>query len=383
MGSKQYQAILKKGATKWNAWRTKYLKAFTESWSGKRYRFVINEANFKKVDLINVNFSRASLYNCNFGESNLNDGNFDEAEIGYCSFKRANLSYVSFNEAGLYECNFFSCNFFRADFNEAEINESSFRKANFSEARLVNADLINSIFTKACFTKADLTNARLGFDLRGADFRYAKLISANLAGAWLQGADLRGADLSYAYLINADLSGADLSGANLSHARLDGAKLIRTNLTDCRIYGTSAWDLTLTNAIQSNLIITPQYSKTMITMDNLEVAQFIYLLLDSKKIRDVIDTIAKKAVLLLGRFTPERKAVLESIRDILRQKGYLPILFDFDKPQSRDLTETISTLAHLSRFIIVDLTSPSSGCHTECCVTVQSRKARKPGLDWV
>src|SRR5436189_199425 len=38
----------------------------------------------------------------------------------------------------------------------------------------------------------------------------------------------------------------------------------------------------------------------------------------------------------------------------------LTILFDFDKPSSRDFTETVRTLAHLSRFIIADLTDPSS-----------------------
>ena len=97
-----------------------------------------------------------------------------------------------------------------------------------------------------------------------------------------------------------------------------------------------------------------------ITVDNIEVAQFIYLLLNNPKIRDVIDTIGRKAVLILGRFTPERKAVLDALREELRKRGYVPILFDFDKPASQDLTATVSTLAHLARFIIADLTDPSS-----------------------
>ena len=78
-----------------------------------------------------------------------------------------------------------------------------------------------------------------------------------------------------------------------------------------------------------------QKSEPTITVDNLEVAQFIYLLLNNPKIREVIDTIAKKAVLILGRFTPERKAVFDALREALRTRGYLPILFDFEKPSSR------------------------------------------------
>jgi hypothetical protein len=91
-------------------------------------------------------------------------------------------------------------------------------------------------------------------------------------------------------------------------------------------------------------------------VDNLQVAQFIYLLLNNQEIRHIIDTITSKVVLILGRFTPERKAVLDAMRDELRRRDYLPVLFDFEKPSSRDLTETISTLAHMARFVIADIT---------------------------
>ena len=101
----------------------------------------------------------------------------------------------------------------------------------------------------------------------------------------------------------------------------------------------------------------------MITVDNLEVAQFIYLLLHNEKIRDVIDTITSKAVLILGRFTPERKAILDAVREELRNRKYVPILFDFDKPTSKDVTGTVETLARMARFIIADLTDPSSIPH--------------------
>ena len=67
-----------------------------------------------------------------------------------------------------------------------------------------------------------------------------------------------------------------------------------------------------------------------ITVDNIEVAQFIYLMLNNRKVRNVIDTITSKAVLILGRFTDERKAVLDALREELRKRNYVPILFDFD-----------------------------------------------------
>ena len=95
-------------------------------------------------------------------------------------------------------------------------------------------------------------------------------------------------------------------------------------------------------------------------VDNLEVAQFIYLLLHNGTIREVIDTITSKAVLILGRFTPKRKVVLNAIRKELRRRNYLAIVFDFEKPAARNFTEMISTVAHMARFIIADITDAKS-----------------------
>jgi hypothetical protein len=225
--------------------------------------------------------------------------------------------------------------------------------------------------------RPDLTNANLsGEDLREANFRdvnlrEAVLRNANLSGADLRGTafidtdlsgkktDLRGADLRGAHFKRANLRRADLRSTDLDSATLVDVDLTDADLTGCRIYGISAWNLTLKRTKQQNLVITPR-KKPEITVDNIEVAQFIYLMLHNQKIRDVIDTVTSKAVLILGRFTDERKAVLDALREKLRKRDYLPILFDFALPKRRNVTETVTLLARMARFIIADLTDPSS-----------------------
>ena len=251
-----------------------------------------------------------------------------------------------------------------ADLRGALLMMANFGMANLSGANLSGgADLSEALALRAPF---DMTNLSGGANLSEARFFEANLSGADLSGgvdlantdlfgANLSGANVSGARFVGADLTRADLTRADISGANLQTSTLLGTDFTGATLTGCHIYGISAWSLKLEGAKQQNLVITDG-DEPEITVDNIEVAQFIYLLLHNQKIRDVIDTITSKAVLILGRFTDERKAVLDALRDELRKRNLLPILFDFAIPASRDVTETVKTLAGLARFVIADVT---------------------------
>ena len=236
------------------------------------------------------------------------------------------------------------------------------RRVNLKGIDLSGACLIGADVSSVDFTQ----NANLRWaDLRGANLTAVKLSGCDLSGANLAGANLSGkAQLVGAYMRGTNLSGADLSEANLRSAYLTGAVLVETilsgaDLTNAEVYGASAWNVELQGAKQQDLVITAQ-NEPAVTVDDIEIAQFVYLLLHNEKIRHVIDTVGKKGVLLLGRFTEGRIVVLERLRDELRKRGYLPIVFNFDKPETKDFTETVRLLAGLSKFVIADITNPKS-----------------------
>lgn len=220
-------------------------------------------------------------------------------------------------------------------------------------AELGGADLVG----------ADLHEADLvGADLAGADLRSACLCKANLSRADLQRADLRGADLTATDLILTKLNDAKLAGANLTGARLIMTSLAKADLTGATVYGIAAWGIvTDEKTKQTNLIITHE-DEPQVVVDNIDVAQFVYLLLENKTLRDIIQAVTRKGVLLLGRFREGGLELLHAIAAWLRAPengGYLPLLFDFTRPESKTYTETVRTLVGLARFVIVDLSGPS------------------------
>jgi uncharacterized protein YjbI with pentapeptide repeats len=311
MANEEHLARLKQGVTAWNEWR----KAHPEIKPDLTGAILSRESRFR------VYYTRPRITGQHLSRADLSHAILSEAD-----FTCADLSGADLTEAYLYRAELFHANLFQAKLIKADLSHASLNGASLIKADLSGADLY----------RADLTD------------------EAHLTGADLTGANLALADLSMSHLSRANFSKANLVGTRLVMTNLEGA-----NLTGCSVYGISAWDVNLTGAQQSDLLIT-RPDEPVITVDNLEVAQFIYLLLHNERIREVIDTITSKAVLILGRFTPERKAMLDAIREALRGRNLLPIMFDFTVPAGQTTLETVSTLAHMARFVIADLTDAKS-----------------------
>ena len=330
MANKKHLQIIKQGTDAWDRWREKNLEV--------------------KPDL-----SEANLSGENLGQAELSGANLSRADLRKANLGGANLNWAELTGANLAG----------ADLSGAYLSRADLKWANLAEAKLAGADLLEANLSRADLSESDLSGA----DLRGTDLREANFSRSNLGGANLSGADLRNANLSGAalrgtHLSEANLSRADLSGAYLESADLMNASLSETNLeeavlTDCRVYGLSSWGVNLNRTQQSNLILTP-HGDPIIGVDQLEMAQFLYLLLYREKLRDAVGLRGKKMVLLLGRFSAQRKSILKALKEELQRRGFSSILLDFEPPVGRNLTEAISLLFRISRFVIADITDPKS-----------------------
>jgi uncharacterized protein YjbI with pentapeptide repeats len=351
--------ILKQGADVWNKWRK----------TNPRRDINLANADLRNMNLERVNLSGANLGRARFHDTNLCYANlrgafaeaahFNGARLHNCNFDRAQLSKASFLDAQAYGASFRRADLTRASLDRMIANKADFSKADLREVHAWEANFAGARCTRANLSEAQLRGALLiEADLQGADFTDAEmngvfLRDSNLGGARLHNVKMFGGDL-----YGSDLSGADIRNSDLSLTSLVSAKLDRTVFSNCRIFGISAWNIRGTPALQEELVITA-HDEGRLTVSDLEIAQFIYLLLNYKRLQTVFNAMTERGVLLLGRFGGGGIELLRQIAARLRDRGYMPIIFEFERPEDRDLTETVKTLVGLSRFVIVDLSGPS------------------------
>lgn len=354
MADKGHLEILAQGVEAWDSWRER-----NPSMKPDFSDACLTGVNLEKANLTDACLTEASLFGmdltyADLSGADLSDARFHNVRLTGANLSGAHLSGAYLSGASLIDVRLTGANLMEASLSGADLSGADLSGADLSEAKLSEANLAEADLMKASLFGADLTIA----DLSDANLMKASLTDARLTGANLTDADIMEASVSRADLSDADLTDANLSDADLSRSNLVKTNLTRTTLTGCRIYGISAWSLNLKGAKQWNLNVS-DVNEPAVMVDDLEVAQFIYLLLNYKKLRNVLNAITERGVLILGRFGGGGLEVLEAIAAKLRESNYQPFIFDFDRPAERNYTETVKTLVGLSRFVIVDLSGPS------------------------
>lgn len=227
------------------------------------------------------------------------------------------------------------------DFSNYNLGNVDFSAADLSDCKFIDASLWWTIFVNANLTNATIESTnplRFHDPFFGLNIRWSNFSSCNLTNA----------KLSYNLFECSQFIKTNLSGADISNNR---------------IYGINVWDiLTDEKTKQDNLIVTAS-GEPLFIVDNLELAQFIDFFLNSEKIKDIIDLTSNSLVLILGSFTSGDKIILSRVKEELLRKNLVPVIYDFSKPNKRSHTETVSLIAHLSKFIVGDLTNQRSIPH--------------------
>ncbi|MGD0781505.1 MAG: pentapeptide repeat-containing protein [Candidatus Aminicenantales bacterium] len=327
MAESRFLKILKEGTPVWNRWRNSHPRIKPDLSGADLTDFRFNGiVNFNDADLSGADLRGRPLFRAQFQRAVLKDATLNRADLRQAVLSEADLSGADLGGTDLQKADLKNANLRRAKLQRASLNRANLERADLGEADLKKADL----------SEADLFGANLsGADFGGAVMTGGYLFGANLTGTSLRRANLKGANLQQTILVETDLSFADISG--------------------CSIYGVSVWNAKLEQTVQKDLLATPTRSPSII-VDHIEMAQFIYLLINNSRIQKFA-----RIVLVLGHFEPKRRELLEAIRDQVRKSDYVPLVFDHDDCADPGLQSTLSNLARMARFVIMEMTD-----QTEC-----------------
>ena len=362
------------------------------------------DMDFRHADLRNANISGLTLMGADFRDADLSAANAKGTQFVECKFEKARFGtpatvrepfigeyiYPSTTmhrpsivveaqqpAATLEEAIFSRCTLQHAVLDCANLRETTFYSTNLADASLIGTDLYSAMFhdsnaTRCNLRRANLTHANLhNLDLTNADLRDASLVGTRIGGTSIlvmrnmvvgPGGRVKSVESESSVRQGACLRGATLRGADLTTACLVDADLSQTDLTGAHVYGAAVWGTKVDEAIQTGLVISP-HGAPLITVDDLAVAQLVYLISDNAHLRRVFDTLASKTVLILGRFSERQKPILDSLRPTLAAMDLVPIMFDFTPSSHIDETSTVLILASLARFIIADLSESRSVPH--------------------
>ena len=340
MANPKHLAVLDQGVTAWN------------DWYDEAYGADLSCADLNLRDLTGINFSYVNLTFARLVGATLTDAKLHKTRLNHAELIGAKM-WRAYMRKAILDC--------------ADLSGASMVGAHLSRASIRDANLCGIEAYEAVFLEADIFNSNLSSaKLCRSDFRFAQVLNCNL----------KQADLSESSLRNADFTDSDLEGASLEFCIANRTKFINARLSTCRVYGANFWDIDTTGASQRDLRVDPygggsrnviikadghqERPLPVISVDDLEIAHFIYSVATNSGFKKIIEKMTSKLVLILGRFSAASMQDLLAIKDELSALNLIPVIFNFDGPLSRDSMETVSTIAHLCKFVVANLTEARS-----------------------
>ncbi len=285
---------------------------------------VLDEADLQSAILINANGARASLWSANLAHACLSCSNFEGA----------NFQRVKLNNADT----------FQAVFKGADLRNIKAKDAYFGYSILEDCKLDDATISRTRFDLASLKGA----SLKNARFTHCSFVNCSCNRVQAQGASFTGSDLQF----------SQFSDAHLAAARV----------FDCKLYGSSFWNITGDGIQASGLDISVEGDGSLLT-DEVVFAPLSFLLEQGHHFVELIHSIRLKSVLVLGQDTGAGWDLLKEIQKTLRDHGLIGIIA---KEQANIVSDTtirkINTLAALSQFVILENTRPSGHLYEFCSV---------------
>jgi uncharacterized protein YjbI with pentapeptide repeats len=264
----------------------------------------------------------------------------------------------------------------RARLDDSVLRRVDLAGVHLEGASLKGADLISAELSSVHAEKVNLSGANCrGATLYQGDFRGAVcldqtyLAHANLRGANFTGARMIEATLSQADLTRACFDGANLTEASLSDAIIDETSFLGTKLQGTHVVGTFIRRVkTDDKTDQRGLFVDvhvawerrPGEMIKFTEANDIRVAQFHNIVDEPGSVGKLLAATTKRVVLILGRFLPRRKRVLDRLAKALGERGKIAVIFDFPSPEDREVSDTVRFIAGMAEFIVVDLTKASS-----------------------
>lgn len=232
-----------------------------------------------------------------------------------------------------------------------------------------------SSFESAIFPGADMRECYL----YESDFSAAGFPGADFSGSMIRKAYCRGTDFSNAKFVDCVLNNSTFIGVNFSGALIEG----------CNVYGVSAWEIFMDDkTIQKELFLhRDNFSRKNLAqtgdnpslVDDIALAQFLYFISQENGFGKSLKQLNKRTVLLLGKFKEGGLELLKSVGEMLRQRNYIPMIFDFDPSEHTNLIENVTTMAGLSRFVLANL----EGNSVPAELAKVTSNYRNPLIGWI